>query len=246
MAAPIRDGSAMPSPGDARLNEFGQPIGPDVPDWKPRPAPPRTPIVGRFCRLEPLGVEHADALHAANSKSVDASDWTYLPYGPFRDAREYREWVEKVAAQDDPLFFTIFDSQGRPVGIASFMRIDRANGVIELGHLKFSPLMQRSAVSTEAIFLMLKRSFDELGYRRCEWKCDSLNAPSRAAALRFGFVFEGIFRQAVMYKGRSRDTAWYSIIDPEWPALRAAYERWLAPENFDAAGRQRERLKTKA
>jgi RimJ/RimL family protein N-acetyltransferase len=236
----------MPSPGDAVLNEFGQPVGPDVRAWKQRPAPPRAPMSGRFCRMEPLTVEHAEALHEANSRSPDARDWTYLPYGPFRDGSEYREWVERVAAQDDPLFFTIFDTAGKAVGVASFMRIDRANGVIELGHLKFSPLMQRSPISTEAIFLMLKRSFDELGYRRCEWKCDSLNMPSRAAAERFGFVFEGIFRKAIVYKGRSRDTAWYSIIDSEWPALRAAYERWLSPENFDAAGRQRARLEAKS
>jgi RimJ/RimL family protein N-acetyltransferase len=124
------------------------------------------------------------------------------------------------------------------------MRIDRTNGVIEIGHLNFSPLLQRTTAATEAIFLMLSRAFDDLGYRRCEWKCDSLNAPSRAAALRFGFTYEGLFRQAIVYKGRNRDTAWYSIVDCEWSARRAAFERWLAPSNFDTNGHPLERLQS--
>ena len=225
-----------------RTNALGQPIGLDVPGWTARPAPPRTPSAGRFCRLEPLGVAHAAALHEANTRDREERNWTYLPYGPFKSVDDYRAWVEKVARADDPLFFTIVDAGGRAVGLASFMRIDPANGVIEIGHLNFSPLMQRTPIATEAIFLMLKRAFDELGYRRCEWKCDSLNLPSRAAAERFGFTYEGLFRQAVIYKGRNRDTAWYSIIDAEWTALRRAYESWLAPENFDARGQQRRKL----
>jgi RimJ/RimL family protein N-acetyltransferase len=225
-----------------KSNTLGQPIGADVPGWTPRAAPARTPMAGRFCRLEPLAVAHAAALHEANALDGEARNWTYLPYGPFKSVDDYRAWVEKVAREDDPLFFTILDSQGRPVGVASLMRIDRANGVIEIGHLNFSPLMQRTPVATEAIFLMLERSFDELGYRRCEWKCDSLNLPSRAAAERFGFTYEGLFRQAVVVKGRNRDTTWYSIIAPEWPAIRKAYESWLAPDNFDAQGRQRRKL----
>jgi len=223
-------------------NPLGQPVGVDVPGWKARPAPPRAPMAGRFCRLEPLGVAHATALHEANMRDREERNWTYLPYGPFKSVDDYRTWVEKVARADDPLFFTIVDAGGRAVGLASFMRIDPANGVIEIGHLNFSPLMQRTPIATEAIFLMLKRAFDELGYRRCEWKCDSLNLPSRAAAERFGFTYEGLFRQAVIYKGRNRDTAWYSIIDAEWTALRRAYESWLAPENFDARGQQRRKL----
>lgn len=232
----------MPSPGEPRTNEFGQAIGTELPGWTAREAPPRTPMAGRFCRLEPLSAAHADALFDANARASDARNWTYLPSGPFASREAYRAWVEKSARQDDPVFFAILDPRGRPIGVASFLRIDRANGVIEIGHLNFSPLMQRTASATEAIFLLLRRAFDELGYRRCEWKCDSLNEPSRAAALRFGFTFEGIFRQAIVYKGRNRDTAWYSIVDGEWPTLRAAYERWLARDNFDAEGQQRETL----
>jgi RimJ/RimL family protein N-acetyltransferase len=224
------------------MNPLGQPVGLPVPDWKPREAPARTPMAGRFCRLEPLAVSHAPELFDAFALDREGRNWTYMFYGPFDDRDEWRAWVEKSAAQQDPLFFAILDGAGRAVGVASFMRIDRANGVIEIGHLNFSPLMQRTPVATEAIFLMLKRAFDELGYRRCEWKCDSLNAPSRAAAERFGFAYEGLFRQAVVVKGRNRDTAWFAIVDSEWPAIRAGFERWLGPGNFDADGRQRERL----
>jgi len=148
-----------------------------------------------------------------------------------------------VAKADDPLFHTIVDlATGKAVGVATFMRIDRASGVIEVGNINYSPLLQRTPAATEAMFLMMRRVFEELGYRRYEWKCDSLNAPSRAAALRLGFQFEGIFRQAVVYKGRNRDTAWFSIIDSEWPSLKRAYEQWLGPENFDAEGRQKRKL----
>jgi RimJ/RimL family protein N-acetyltransferase len=225
-------------------NALGQAIGAEVPNWCAREPPARTPLKGRFCRLEPLTPAHADALFDANAREPDARGWTYLPYGPFTSRDAYRDWVGKSARQDDPLFFAVIDRGGQPVGIVSFMRVDRANGVIEIGHLKFSPLMQRTPIATEAIFLMLARIFDELRYRRCEWKCDSLNEPSRAAAQRFGFTFEGIFRQAIVYKGRSRDTAWYSIVDFEWPAIRAAYEQWLSSENFDGEGVQRQRLQT--
>jgi len=144
---------------------------------------------------------------------------------------------------DDPLFHAIVDSKsGKAVGVAAYMRIDRDNGVIEVGHLNFSPRLQATTAATEAMYLMMRRAFDELGYRRYEWKCDSLNEGSRRAAVRLGFVFEGIFRQAVVYKGRNRDTAWYSVLDSEWPALRAGFERWLSPDNFDEAGRQRRTL----
>jgi RimJ/RimL family protein N-acetyltransferase len=197
---------------------------------------------GRFCRLEPLAASHADALFEALSLDRAGRNWTYLAYGPFADVDDWRDWVRKSAGSEDPLFFAILDAAGRAVGVASFMRIDRVNGVIEIGHLNFSPLMQRTPVATEAIFLMLRRAFDDLSYRRCEWKCDSLNAPSRSAAERFGFTYEAMFRQAVVVKGRNRDTAWYSIVDGEWPANRAGFQRWLEPGNFDADGRQRDRL----
>jgi len=151
--------------------------------------------------------------------------------------------MRKSCLGEDPLFHAIVERKtGEAVGVASYLRIDPANGVIEVGHINYSPLLQRTRAATEAMFLMMRRVFDELGYRRYEWKCDALNAPSRAAAGRYGFRFEGIFRQATVYKGRNRDTAWYAIIDKDWPALKAAYERWLAPENFDAEGRQRVRL----
>lgn len=168
--------------------------------------------------------------------------WTYLPVGPFASLVEYRTWLEAKQASDDPLFFAIVDTAtGLTVGVASYLRIDPANGVVEVGHLQYSPLLQRTAAATEAMHLMMKQAF-ELGYRRYEWKCDALNEASRRAAERLGFTFEGIFRQAIVYKGRNRDTAWYSIIDAEWPRLDAAYRRWLDPGNFDENGRQRSSL----
>jgi len=199
---------------------------------------------GRLCRLEPLDVErHVEALQAAYALDVEGRNWTYLNYGPFPTVDSYREWVEAHALGDDPLFFAIVDrASERPVGVASHLRIDPANGVIEVGHLAYSPLLQRQPGATEAMYLMARRVFDELGYRRYEWKCDSLNAASRAAAERLGFRHEGTFRQAVVLKGRNRDSAWLSILDSEWPAVRAALEAWLDPANFDDAGRQRRRL----
>ena len=199
---------------------------------------------GRLARLEPLdAAAHADALHAANAADAEGRMWTYLPYGPFESAAAYRAWVAWAQSGDDPQFFAIVErASGRPLGVASYLRIDRAMGVIEVGHLSYAPALQRHTASTEAMYLMMRRVFDELGYRRYEWKCDSLNAPSRRAAIRLGFTFEGIFRQAVVVKGRNRDTAWFSIIDAEWPAIRDGFERWLAPRNFDDHGRQRRRL----
>jgi RimJ/RimL family protein N-acetyltransferase len=228
----------------ARRNEFGQSVGDPVPGWTPRAAPPRTVMAGRYCRVEPLDVDrHAAALHENNQRAADGRAWTYLGYGPFDTLDGYREWLTERARSDDPLFYAIADvTTGEALGLASYLRIDQANGAIEVGHLNFSPRLQRTRAATEAMFLMMRRAFDELGYRRYEWKCDSLNEPSRQAALRLGFSFEGIFRQAIVYKGRSRDTAWFSIVDGEWPALRAAYEHWLDPANFDDAGRQRRRL----
>ena len=221
-------------------NEHGQPIGFPLAGWTARPRPPRTPMAGRFCQVEPIDVDrHAADLYAANT---DPSSWTYLFYGPFKTFERYRRWLADMAALDDPLFYAIADRSAKAVGVASYMRIDPPNGVIEVGHLNFSPALQRTAAATEAMYLMMRRAFDELGYRRYEWKCDSLNVPSRAAAERLGFTFEGEFRQAIVYKERSRDTTWYSIIDTEWPARKKAFERWLAPDNFDAAGHQRRSL----
>lgn len=198
---------------------------------------------GRFCRLEPLNPAlHTASLHSANSLDADGRMWTYLPYGPFGSLDSYRAWIEENSRRTDPLFFAIVDrAMGRAVGLASYLRIDPAAGSIEVGHLNYSPLLQRTPAATESMFLMMERAF-HLGYRRYEWKCDALNGPSRAAAQRLGFSFEGIFRQAVVVKGRNRDTAWFSVIDSEWPALKIAFQRWLDPANFDQHGQQRERL----
>ena len=226
-----------------RTNELGQPIGEPVSGWTPRERPPRTPMVGRWCRLEPLDpARHAAQLHAANATDGDGRMWTYLTMEPFASEEAYRAWADRAAASEDPLFHAILDALGRAVGVATFMRIDPAMGVIEVGNIAYSPLLQRTAAATEAMYLMMRRAFDERGYRRYEWKCDALNAPSRAAAERLGFHYEGLFRQALVYKGRNRDTAWYSITDKEWPARKAAFEAWLDPANFDVDGRQRRAL----
>lgn len=225
------------------VNELGQPIGFPVPDWRPPEPPSREPMVGHTCRLEMLDAErHAEELYAANRLDTQTRNWTYLPYGPFETSGAYREWVEDAAKGDDPLFHAIVDTASdKAVGVASYLRITPASGFIEVGHINFSPLLQRTRAATECMYLMMKRVF-ESGYRRYEWKCDALNAGSRSAAQRLGFSFEGIFRQATVYKGRNRDTAWYAIIDKEWPALDEAYTRWLDASNFDDDGRQRLRL----
>jgi len=218
------------------------PVGLPVPGWAARPMPLRQEMEGIYCRIEPLSVErHAEALFTAYAEA--AENWTYLALEPPADFAAYRAWVETVANENDPLFHAIVERKsGRAVGVAALMRIDVANGVIEIGHINFAPALKRSRAGTEVIFLFARRVFDELGYRRFEWKCDSLNAASGRAARRYGFTFEGIFRQAVVYKGRNRDTAWFSIIDREWPRLREGYQRWLDPGNFDAEGRQRTSL----
>ena len=226
------------------INELGQAVGFPVPNWTPRALPPRTPIQGQYCRIEPLNAaHHAEDLFKANSQDAEGRIWTYLGYGPYDGLEEYKTWVAQVAKSDDPLFHAIIDlASGRAVGVASLMRIDSANGVIEVGHINYSPLLQRTPAATEAMYLLMRRVFDELGYRRYEWKCDALNTPSRRAAKRLGFTYEGLFRQAMIYKGRNRDTAWYSIVDSEWPRVKAAFENWLEPANFRADGQQQRRL----
>lgn len=221
-------------------NAMGQPVGSPLPHWKPPPGIARVTLTGRYCRIEPLkAARHAADLFGANALDTTAAGWTYLSAGPFADFADYHSWVEKVSISDDPLFHAIADLRTqKTVGVAAYMRIDPANGVIEIGSIKYSPLMQRTPVATEAMHLMMRHAF-ALGYRRYEWKCDTLNAPSRAAAQRYGFSYEGIFRQAMVYKGRSRDSAWFSIIDSDWPAIDEAFTRWLAPENFNADGTQR-------
>ena len=228
-------------------NALGQPIGFPLPDWTGAKRPPRTPMEGRFCRLEALDPDrHAIPLYEAFREDREDRMWTYLQTGtPFATLDAYRRWIESRVAGDDPLCHAIVDgASGLPTGTANYMRIDPQGGAIEVGGITYSPRLQRTTAATEAMYLMMRRVFDELGYRRYEWKCDALNAGSRAAAERLGFTYEGLFRQATVYKGRNRDTARFSIIDREWPARRAAFEDWLAPSNFDANGRQRRSLRS--
>lgn len=227
-----------------RINDLGQDIGPAVADWTPCERPPRTPMEGRTVRLEPLDpATHADALWDAFSWDQTGRMWTYLPVGPYTDRAAFDTALAANARSEDPLFFAVIDlATGKAIGFCTYLRIDPANGVIEVGFITFSPLLQRTTGSTEAMYLMMARVFDELGYRRYEWKCDTLNAPSKAAAERLGFTYEGLFRQAVMYKGRNRDTAWFSILDGEWPAIKSAFQTWLDPANFDEKGRQKRSL----
>jgi RimJ/RimL family protein N-acetyltransferase len=228
----------------SHTNKLGQAIGFPVDNWSAVAWPPHSNKAGRFFRLEPLNPDyHAKALYAAFSKDTDNRNWTYLPYGPFINFESFNAWLRGASKGNDPVFHVIIDLKTeQAVGIASYLRINPGDGVIEVGHIHFSPLIQRTSIATEAMFLMMSRVFDELGYRRYEWKCDALNEPSRNAALRLGFRLEGIFRQLTMYKGRNRDTAWYSIIDKDWPSIRSVYEVWLAPSNFDDAGNQKRSL----
>ncbi len=231
----------------ARINEYGQPIGPEVPAWTERARPSRTPMQGRYCRLEAIDVERQAAqLFTAYMDAPDGRDWTYLFVERPGDAAAFRSYLEKAAASTDPLHYAIVDltggGSGVPVGTAALMRIEPVHGVIEVGSITYSPRLKQTRAGTEAMYLMMRRAFDELGYRRYEWKCDSFNAPSRAAAKRYGFQYEGLFRQAIVYKGRSRDTAWFAITDREWPKVKAGFEAWLSPENFDAGGRQKRSL----
>lgn len=227
-------------------NEYDQPIGPAMPDWTPRAAPTGVTLTGRLCRLEPVDpARHAADLYAAYRSGADHRGWTYMMAGPFEREEDYRAYAETIAQSTDPRHYAVIDlASGKAVGTLSLMRIDPNHGVIEVGNVMFSPLMQQTPISTEAQFLLMAYVFDDLHYRRYEWKCDALNAPSRTTAARLGFSFEGIFRQAVIYKGRSRDTAWFSIIDSEWPKLKTAFTRWLAADNFDADGRQKRSLKS--
>lgn len=240
---PAAPAKRNPRKMNCTFNRFHQPIGQSLAEWVPPSPPPREPMAGRFCRLEPLDPNlHAEPLHAANVSDFEGRSWTYLPYGPFERLETYKAWMISSCQSSDPLFFAICrTSDNTPVGVASYLRIAPESGSIEVGHIHFSEHIKRSRVATEAMFLMMKKVF-ELGYRRCEWKCDALNGPSRAAAQRLGFSYEGIFRQATVYKGRNRDTAWYAVIDAEWPALYRAFSQWLDPSNFDDDGQQRSRL----
>ncbi|MEZ5420934.1 MAG: GNAT family protein [Vicinamibacterales bacterium] len=220
-----------------RLNALGQPIGEPLDDWRPPPRPSAELLDGDLVRLERLDPgRHARALHDANRLDVEGRNWTYLPIGPFAAFDDYDCWLRSVAAGADPYFFAVVDrATGEPVGVATCAST-RLPGR-SVSHINFSPRAQRTALASEAMFLMMRHAF-ALGYRRYEWKCDALNQPSRVAAARLG-TFEGVFRRATIYKGRNRDTAWYSILDHEFPTLERAFTAWLGPGNRDAAGRQR-------
>jgi len=218
----------------------------DLSSWTPRSRPERRILTGRYVQLEPLDpIRHGDDLFEAGSGPQAAELWRYLSDGPYPDRASFESWLRKAVSSDDPMFFAVVDREtGRAEGRLSFMRIDESNGVIETGNIQFGPRLARTRGATEAIYLQARYAFDELGYRRFEWKCNDLNEPSKRAARRFGFTFEGVFRQHMVVKGENRDTAWFAMLDHEWPARKQAFERWLAPENFDAAGQQRTSLTT--
>ncbi|WP_197019236.1 GNAT family N-acetyltransferase [Thioalkalivibrio sp. HK1] len=222
---------------------MGQPIGPAISNRSPRSLPSDEPLKGHHCTLLRLDPDrHAAGLFEAFAEDESGRNWTYLPYGPFDDLDAFSAWLHTLASKRDPLFYTISGEDAKPEGMASYLRIDPHQATIEVGHIHFSPSMQRTPMATEAMYLMMRNAFDVLGYRRYEWKCDALNAPSRAAAERLGFIFEGVFYKASHYKGRNRDTAWFSIVDDEWPARKDAFEGWLAPDNFDVDGKRIESL----
>lgn len=223
-------------------NHLDQPLGFLVNDWQPPPLPTKEVLKGDFCSLEPLEIKHAESLFASFNLDTEGRNWTYLPYGPFDSLASLSSWIEKDCLGSDPLFFAIIErTSGKAVGITSYLRITPNSGSIEVGHINYSPLLQRTPAATEAMYLMMSKAF-ELGYRRYEWKCDTLNAPSRATAQRLGFSFEGIFRQATVVKGRNRDTSWYAITDSDWLELKKVYLQWLSPANFNELGNQKSRL----
>jgi RimJ/RimL family protein N-acetyltransferase len=224
-------------------NEFQQAIGFSVDDWQACPWPERETIEGQYCQLEVLdATRHGADLYREFGAASDAADWTYLPYGPFTNSDVFVTWLHGLSAGADPLFYAIVDkASGKAVGMASYLRIDPANGAIEVGHIHFSRRLQKTPLATEAMYLMMKQIFD-LGYRRYEWKCDAYNAPSCKAAKRLGFTYEGLFRQAVIYKNRNRDTAWFAIVNEDWQAMQARFEAWLDASNFDVKGAQIRRL----
>jgi RimJ/RimL family protein N-acetyltransferase len=228
--------------GDVGLVAVGE--AEDLESWVPRPRPPRTPMQGRFVRVEPFDVgAHGRHLFDAFAADEEGRIWDYLPYGPFPDLLSYVSHARRTMSGADPFFHAIIPNEtGRAAGVASLMRITPEHGVIEVGHICYGPALQRNVAATEAMYLLACRVFDELGYRRYEWKCNASNQASSRAAERLGFRFEGVFRKHMVVKGRNRDTAWFAITDDEWPDVKAAFERWLDPLNFEADGRQRAAL----
>ncbi|ORM78386.1 GNAT family N-acetyltransferase [Pantoea deleyi] len=227
-----------------QINQYGQMVGAPLPDWQPRPLPEHQVFTGETCRLEPFSLaQHGDALSACWSLAEDGRDWTYMFMGPFSDRQAWLNYASQLETSRDPLHFAVIDlATEQATGTLSLMRIQPEHGVMEVGHVAFSPRLKQTRMATEAHYLLMCYAFETLGYRRYEWKCDSCNAPSRKAATRLGFRYEGDFRQAIVYKGRSRDTSWFSIIDSEWPQVKTGLQRWLAEDNFTADGQQREKL----
>jgi RimJ/RimL family protein N-acetyltransferase len=216
---------------------------PTKPPALPCPRPAKAVLDGRFARLEPLAAAHAPALYEASSGPGAAARFAYLFDLPPAAPAEMGAWVARMSAGDDPLFSAVIDkASGRAAGRQALMRITPEHGVIEIGNILWGPVISRTRVATEALYLAARHVFDDLGYRRFEWKCNDLNAPSKKAALRFGFTYEGLFRQHMWTKGANRDTAWFAMLDSEWPALKREYDRWLEPANFDAAGNQLSKL----
>lgn len=225
-------------------NQFGQLLGNFIEDWSTCQKPERISIHGRYCTLEPIILDkHAAKLFDALSIDNQGESWTYLPYGPFDTLGDFKDWLTSTMSDTNTILYAILDVKTQePLGICGYLHITAEHGVIEIGHLHFSMLLKRTALATEAIYLMLRDAFDEHGYRRCEWKCNALNELSKQSALRFGFTFEGVFRQHCVFKNRNRNTAWFSIIDSEWQILKEKFEKWLHPDNFDAFSKQKLKL----
>jgi RimJ/RimL family protein N-acetyltransferase len=217
----------------------------DLADYTPRARPGDVTLAGRYGSVVKLDARKHGA-DLWNAFEGHPEIWDYMSYGPFADEKAFEEWLVGRASLDDPYVYAILDKNGRALGTAALMRITPDMGVIEVGHIAYAPSLQRTPLGTEAQFLLAAYVFDTLHYRRYEWKCNALNAASRRAAARYGFLFEGIFRQHMVVKGKNRDTAWFSITDQDWPTRKAAFERWLAPDNFDIQGRQKTRLHSTA
>lgn len=226
------------------INEFDQLVGDIVPNWKPCEYPSKNKMIGKYCTLELFDInKHAAALLNAISFENKGESWTYFSYGPFYSIDAFQQWLQDTINRSDTILYAIMDKKSnQAIGIFGYLRMNPEQGSIEVGHLHFSKLLKKTPLATEAIYLLTSYVFDELNYRRYEWKCHSLNEPSRNAALRYGFQFEGIFRQCNVFKNRNRDTAWFSIIDSEWPALKIKFEKWLDDSNFYRDGKQIKRL----
>lgn len=224
-------------------NDHGQQVGDLVPGWTTRPRPEPVTLVGRYVTLEPLSAEHAEALYDALCNPGDQELWTYRPTDPPGDVPALSALIEQTLAASELVTFALVPTGQQAQGIASYTRIDPATGQVEIAGVLYAKTLQRTRAATEAIHLSMRHAFDDLGYRRFEWKCDSLNEPSRRAAARLGFTYEGRFRHHMITKGRNRDTDWFSVTDTEWPAVKAAHEQWLDPANFDEHGRQLTRLR---